>query len=85
MVQELNEAESHHIRGHQWQMFCGEISHLKSGKHLSRCSNLNSLLPLMDWNDILRVGGRNKHSNLSHDQQHPVKLTGKAHLARLII
>ena len=85
MVQELNEAESHHIRGHQWQMFCDKISRLKSGKHLSRCSNLNSFLLLMDRNDILRVGGRNKHSNLFHDQRHPVILSGKAHLARLII
>ena len=66
-------------------MFCDKISRLKSGKHLSRHSSLNSLLPFMDQNDILCVGGRNKHSNLSHDQRHPVILSGKTHLARLII
>ena len=55
------------------------------GSIISQRSSLNSLLLFMDQNDILRVGGRNKHSNLSHDQRHPVILSGKTHLTRLII
>ena len=75
-VPELIAAEKYLVRFSQEAHFTDEIISLKAGKGLSRGSNLLVLHPLVDFDGVLRVGGR---------ECNPVILHGKQVLTRLII
>ena len=84
-TQELSDAETYQIKTYQRQIFAEEVSYLKSKQHLPRRSNLKSLLPFLDQSDVLRVGGRSRHSELNYGRKHPIIVSGKTHLAHLIV
>ncbi|UYV67972.1 hypothetical protein LAZ67_5002671 [Cordylochernes scorpioides] len=48
-------------------------------------SNLRFLNPFLDFDGILRVGGRLRHSNLDYNQKHPLILPKRHHCTDLII
>ncbi|KAA8589206.1 hypothetical protein FQN60_010551, partial [Etheostoma spectabile] len=54
---------------------------LEKKQDLPGSSPLKKLHPVMDKEGLLRVGGRNIHSNLSADETHPILIPGKHHLA----
>lgn len=65
--------------------FSKEIVDLMNGRHVDKKSSLYSLHPFVDDSHILRVGGRLYNAPLPHDTKHPIILSGKSHLAYLIV
>nr|CAH7762827.1 unnamed protein product [Callosobruchus chinensis] len=64
--------------------FSQEISDLLSKNKISKKSKLLMLSPFLDENNVLRVGGRLKNSMYSYDKKHPIILSSKHHLSKLI-
>ena len=62
-----------------------EISNLKKGVKLSKGSKLNSLLPFIDNDGILRVGGRIQNANISYNKKHPIILSKNHRITTLIV
>ena len=84
-IQELSEAERYWIAVVQRQHFTEEIKALKKQSALSSSSSLLSLHPILDSNNLLRVGGRQQNSKLLYSKQHPLILLGKHPVTKLII
>ena len=84
-VQEMMLAEEYWISLSQEDLFAQEIAALKSQHSVSQTSRLLPLNPPLDSSEILRVGGREQHSNLHHSQQHPVILHGKHFVSRMMV
>lgn len=64
--------------------FAEEIQTLQRSHALPRQSKLLSLNPFLDDEGILRVGGRLSQSNFSFDVKHPILLSSKHHLTKLL-
>ena len=69
---ERRAAELWILQQSQARLFSSEKLAILKGKPLSRSSKLKALHPLLDHNQLLRVGGRLANSTLSKSQQHPV-------------
>ena len=69
---ERRAAELWLLQQSQARLFPNEIQAILKGKPLSRSSKLKALHPLLDHNQLLRVGGRLSNSTLSKSQQHPI-------------
>ena len=63
------------IRLAQVQTFSADIKHLRNKGELSTTSNILSLTPFLDSDDLLRVGGRLTNSNLHRDQKYQITFT----------
>ena len=83
--QDFDEARIKIVRFVQKEAFSNEFSHLKASGEVSKKSKLLSLSPFLDQNNIIRVGGRIKNSNLCFDVKHPVLLPKHHHFTKLII
>ena len=84
-MSELHDAVTYWVSVSQPSHFKSEIGVLKSKKPRSKSSPLLPLNPFLDADGILRVGGRQQHSNVSYDTQHPVILHGKHPLTKLLV
>jgi len=62
----------------QNQSFIPEIDLLKAGKCPKTDSRIRELKPFLDEDELLRVGGRLQHSDLSYSEKHPRILPNKA-------
>lgn len=76
---DLEGAELTIIKKVQEEMYADEMDCIQKDSHLKM------LKPFLDSEDLLRVGGRIKHSNLGTDEIHPILIPGKHHLATLLI
>ncbi|GBL80696.1 hypothetical protein AVEN_225343-1 [Araneus ventricosus] len=65
--------------------FAQKIQCLKRGQQLPNSSSLINLSPFLDEQDILRVGGRLKNSNLPIERKHPILLPYNNDFSDLII
>ena len=65
--------------------FSTEIAALKAKHRLSSSSCFLALHPFLDSKKVLRVGGRESHSNLSYSKIHPIILHGKHPITKLIV
>nr|CAI5851512.1 unnamed protein product [Callosobruchus analis] len=83
-VSELSQATKHLVRMSQGDSFSPEISILEKGKHLPNNSRILKLNPFLDSENILRVGGRLHLAKLDYNQKHPMLLSSKHPLTRLI-
>ncbi|XP_076679541.1 uncharacterized protein LOC143374875 [Andrena cerasifolii] len=81
---ELEVARLTLIRLVQRKAFAREISNLENSASISR-GPLARLVPFVDAQGILRVGGRLKHSTLDFDEKHPIILPEKGTLTLLIV
>ena len=84
-VDELFKAESYWISIVQETHFKEEIQLLRKQSEIPPSSYLRSLHPIMDSNNLIRVGGRQQNSKLHYSAQHPLILHGKHPITRLII
>ncbi|CAH2109258.1 unnamed protein product [Euphydryas editha] len=84
-IQELNKAKNLIIINYQIESFSQEIHRLKQGKGVSKQSKIFSFNPIIDHNDILRVGGRLRHANIDPEMKHPAIIPCNTKLAELII
>ena len=82
-VSELRHAELYWVTFVQQEKFAKEISALKAGRKILRSSSLVSLNPFLDDCGLIRVDGREHHSNRLYDIQHPLIL--HAFAQRLIV
>ena len=82
---ELKHAMNYCIKTSQNTYFSDEISDLLSGHSVDKRSSLYTLHPFLDDDKILRVGGRLKNAPLPHDTKYPIVISGKSHLAFLIV
>ncbi|XP_008178811.1 uncharacterized protein LOC103308006 [Acyrthosiphon pisum] len=82
-VEELKRGLVYWVKITQAQAFSTEISQLKVGNSLND-SELQSLVPFIDDNDVLRVGGRLQNSNESYEARHPIILPSTTYLVELI-
>ncbi|GBO33831.1 hypothetical protein AVEN_201914-1, partial [Araneus ventricosus] len=73
------------VKNVQANCFAQEIQCLKSGQQLPNSSSLINLSPFLDEQDILRVGGRLKNSNLPIERKHQILLPYNNHFSDLII
>lgn len=69
----------------QTQHYGREIQCLQKKQRLSNKCTILSLTPFMDSDEILRVGGRLKHTKLPEDIKHPIILPAKGFFTTLII
>lgn len=84
-ILELNRARNLIIRNCQIENFPHEIQSLKLGKIVSRESKIYSFNPILDENEILRVGGRLRHANIDAEMKHPAIIPCNTRIADLII
>lgn len=82
---ELEYARKGLIKSLQRLVFSNEFDNLHNGRAASKKSSLKDLNSFIDENDILRVGGRLKHSNLPHDTKHPILLPHQSKFTKLVI
>ena len=82
---EISEARCIVTRLSQSGSFGTEIASLKAGKRLSNRSRLSKLNPFLCKHNILRVGSRLSHSNLSFDRKHPPILAHDSILSTLFV
>ena len=69
---DIRRAEHWMLRESQTRSFPQDKKALEKGKQLPPSSRLLSLSPLLDQDNLLRVGGRLGNSALSKSQQHPI-------------
>lgn len=82
---ELNNSLNLLIRFSQLKSFSNEIHLLKQGKTLPSKNKLVPLMPFIDSNKIVRVGGRLNNSNFDFDKKHPILLDSKHHFTKLVM
>lgn len=83
-TRELRESEILLIKLSQQVSFPEEYRCLESGKQLKAKSSLLSLNPFLDKEGVLRVGGRLRKSNFNLDKKHPMLISSKHRLTKLI-
>ena len=84
-TQELHTAKTYWISITQEDCFPEEIKTIKESKILRSSTPLLSLHPIIDSAGILRVGGRDFIKKVSYSSQHPVILSGKHPVTKLMI
>ncbi|XP_058837171.1 uncharacterized protein LOC131693407 [Topomyia yanbarensis] len=82
-VDELNETLFSVVRLIQHEYFAPEISALRNRQPVSNQSKLRFLHPVLHDN-LVRVGGRLKHAEITADAKYPLALPGKHSLTRMI-
>ncbi|CAG7720392.1 unnamed protein product [Allacma fusca] len=82
---EMNNALLTLIRQEQRLKFSNEINLLVTKQEISNKSKLKCLNPFIDSNDLLRVGGRLRHSELPNNQKNPLVLPSQSLLTTLIV
>ena len=82
---ELNSTLMRLIKSSQEQCFATELQKLKMASLQPFKSNILSLNPFLDSNNLIRVGGRIRASNFSFDKKHPIILPKNHILTNLII
>ncbi|XP_076655135.1 uncharacterized protein LOC143360306 [Halictus rubicundus] len=71
------------LRLEQAAAFAEDIANLRKGRPLAARSRLAKLCPILDKDEVLRVGGRIQAANLPYDRTHPAILPDESSLARL--
>ena len=82
---ELNKSLNYWIKTTQHTDFESQIKLLAAQKSLNNRDKLLNLNPILDEQGILRVGGRLKHAHINFNARHPIILSSKNILTRLII
>lgn len=82
--EELKEAVESIVFSVQRETFSNDIKQLHKNQNLRR-NRLNTLNLFIDKKDLLRVGGRLQHSNLTYDQKFPLVLPYLHHVTDIIV
>ncbi|KAL0882321.1 hypothetical protein ABMA27_000834 [Loxostege sticticalis] len=82
----MRRAECLLLKQAQNDSFSEELSALKDGKCVSRSSRLLTLCPIIDEQNLLRVGGRiDAAADVTLEMKRPIILDGRHPVARLIV
>lgn len=83
-VQELENAFTFLLKQAQTDDFSSEVNLLSEGHTLSSKSKLFNLNPFVDNLGLLRVGGRLSNADFNENKKHPIIISAKHHLSKLI-
>lgn len=83
--EEIHNAMVFIIRNVQSNYYQAEMKCLKNNQQLSKHSKLLCFNPIMDKDNLIRVGGRIQNSQLNYSRKHPVIIPPKCHITNLII
>ncbi|XP_077995002.1 uncharacterized protein LOC144448600 [Glandiceps talaboti] len=83
-IAEIQVAEKLWIKQIQMEKFADTITSLEKGQQ-TKTGPLKSLLPFLDDEGILIVGGRLQNSNLPYNAKHPILIPCRNHIATLIV
>ena len=84
-LQSYNEAEQFIIKQVQHEWFKIEIKCINQGRLIPRDSTILTLNPILDKEDMVRVGGRLKQMETNFNEKHPLIIPRKHHIAKLLI
>ncbi|XP_013416153.1 uncharacterized protein LOC106177802 [Lingula anatina] len=84
-VQDVKAAEKMILHNAQKESYSKEICVLKQGHTLPSASSIASLNPFLDDDQLLRVGGRLKHADVSDKEKNPFVVPGDSHVSTLLI
>lgn len=84
-AREIKDATDKWIKIIQQSEFAAEINSLQKGKLLLIKSRLITLNPILDKNNILRVGGRINLSHHNQNKRHPIIIPQNNHFTTLLI
>ncbi|KAL0162344.1 hypothetical protein M9458_041740, partial [Cirrhinus mrigala] len=65
--------------------YSDDLKCINSGANIPPKSSLWKLHPILDQNQLIRVGGRFERSDLSMNEVHPIIIPGRHHLATLLV
>lgn len=71
---EFEQSRTFWLRAIQSEVFAQEIAALQQHRPLSSKSSIISLSPFVDSENLLRVGGRLRHSQLPSESKYPILL-----------
>ncbi len=83
--EELLKAKVCIVKSVQNECYSEELKCINSGSNIPQSSSLWKLHPILDQNQLLRVGGRIEQSGLSMNDVHPIIIPGRHHLATLLV
>ena len=83
--QERQEAERHIVKLVQSQTFVKEIQSLRNSGRLKPTSKIVNLIPFVDSEGILQVGGRLWNEEVPDSMKHPAIIPKRSNLTRLLI
>ena len=85
-AEDRQEAEIQWLQYIQQQSFPTELEVLKQGKSLRSTSQLLKFKPYYDETDgLIKMGGRLEFSDLTEEEKHPVILTNKSYIVKLLV
>ncbi|CAG7818271.1 unnamed protein product [Allacma fusca] len=84
-TEEIESVNLKWVRYVQGQEFTLELEALKNGKPCPAKSRIFTLNPFLDSEQLIRVGGRLRNSDLMFEQKHPLLLPQHHHLTKLIV
>lgn len=84
-LDELEDAMRLWIRLVQQHHYAAEIADITARRIVSPRSSFVKLSPVLDENNVLRVGGRLKHAILSQDERHPMILPPTSWFTKLLV
>lgn len=82
---ELAQAKKVILLSVQKSVFPEEFSTLKKPNEVSQNSPLFSLSPVLDEEELIRVGGRLTHAPVDRHEKNPIILPGRHHISTLLI
>ncbi|XP_062557644.1 uncharacterized protein LOC134222513 [Armigeres subalbatus] len=82
---ELKEAEDTLIRLVQKEVFAEELKEISAGRQVSNRSQLRWFNPFLSDEQLIKLGGRLKHSLESEEAKHPVVLPARHPFTRLLL
>ncbi|XP_055308307.1 uncharacterized protein LOC129572386 [Sitodiplosis mosellana] len=82
---EIAGAENFWILQTQASAYAEELQYLANRTELNKKSKLAKLCPFLDFDGIIRVGGRLQSANASYDEKHPVILPGNSTFVQMLI
>lgn len=83
-VNELEKSEIAIFKFIQKNEFGDTISAILKGENLSKNNALRKLCPILDSDELLRVGGRISQAETSYNVKHPIILPSFSHISMLI-
>ncbi|XP_015377915.1 PREDICTED: uncharacterized protein LOC107172149 [Diuraphis noxia] len=83
-LEEMNQAKVFWASRSQAESFPNETSSLKAGRLVHRSSCLRALSPFIDDQGLIRVGGRLNNAEVPYNTRHPVVLSSKSSITKLI-
>ncbi len=73
------------VKSVQNECYSEELKCINSGSNIPPSSSLWKLHPILNQNQLLRVGSRIEQSGLSMNEVHPIIVPGRHHLATLLV